>query len=77
MRLAGGMPPANAIVVADPRAWIALDEAARVVLPYHLEGPPQWEQAAQLPADLSLLDEPRLALALCHRDGWTREAALG
>lgn len=77
MRLAGGMPLANAIVVADPRAWIALDEAARVVLPYHLEGPPQWEQAAQLPADLSLLDEPRLALALCHRDGWTRGAALG
>ncbi|QJT06805.1 hypothetical protein G9272_13705 [Streptomyces asoensis] len=76
MRLAGGMPLAEAVVVADPRAWLALDEAVRVGLPYHLEGLPQWEQAAQLPADLSLLDEPRLALALCHRDGWTREAAL-
>nr|WP_308285935.1 hypothetical protein [Streptomyces coriariae] len=77
VRLAGGMPLANALVVGGPRAWIAWDEAARVVLPYHLEGLPQWEQAAQLPADPSLLDEPRLALALCHRDGWTREAALG
>nr|WP_253267787.1 hypothetical protein [Streptomyces asoensis] len=76
VRLAGGMPLAEAVVVADPRAWLALDEAVRVGLPYHLEGLPQWEQAAQLPADLSLLDEPRLALALCHRDGWTREAAL-
>ncbi|MER5192830.1 hypothetical protein ACWD3J_04910 [Streptomyces sp. NPDC002755] len=77
VRLAGGMPLRNAVVVADPRAWLALDEAARVVFPHHLEDLPQWEQAAQLPADLSLLDEPRLALALCHRDGWTREAALG
>ncbi|MFH0180929.1 hypothetical protein [Streptomyces cacaoi] len=76
VRLAGGMPLAEAVVVADPRAWLALDEVVRVGLPYHLEGLPQWEQAAQLPADLSLLDEPRLALALCHRDGWTREAAL-
>ncbi|MFD9323142.1 hypothetical protein ACFWDQ_36765 [Streptomyces sp. NPDC060053] len=76
VRLAGGTPLTDAVVVADPRAWLALDEAARVVLPHHLEGLPQWEQAAQLPADLSLLDEPRLALALCHRDGWTREAAL-
>ncbi|WTX92658.1 hypothetical protein OG440_27040 [Streptomyces sp. NBC_00637] len=75
MRLAGGTPLTAAVVVADPRAWLALDEVARVV-PYHLDGMARWEQAAQLPADLSLLDEPRLALALCHRDGRTREAAL-
>ncbi|MER6958613.1 hypothetical protein [Streptomyces sp. NPDC000618] len=77
LRLAAGTALRDAVVVADPRAWLALDEGARAVLPYRLEGLPQWEQAARLPADLSLLDEPRLALALCHRDGWTREAALG
>ncbi|MFE5191113.1 hypothetical protein [Streptomyces sp. NPDC056628] len=29
-----------------------------------------------LPADLTQLDEPRLVLALCHRDGRIRQEAL-
>ncbi|GAA2281745.1 hypothetical protein GCM10010368_59880 [Streptomyces roseiscleroticus] len=37
---------------------------------------PEWEHTDPLPADLTQLDESRLALALCHRDGRIREAAV-
>ncbi|MGV9347742.1 hypothetical protein ACWDSD_23565 [Streptomyces spiralis] len=79
-RLAKGVPLRDALAVADPRAWLALDAGVREVdwyryRPGHLPGP-RWEHAAPLPADPASLDEPRLALALCHRDGRMRERAL-
>ncbi|MEH0543892.1 hypothetical protein QA802_12575 [Streptomyces sp. B21-105] len=73
VRLAAGARLADVMAAADPRAWLALDDGVRLADWY---GRTRWEQTAPLPADLSLLDEPRLALALCHRDGRTREAAL-
>ncbi|MGW1269442.1 hypothetical protein [Streptomyces sp. NPDC002491] len=74
LRLAAGARLADAVTAADPRAWLALDHGVRLADWY---GRTRWELRAPLPADLSLLGEPRLALALCHRDGRTREAALG
>ncbi|MEU0600421.1 hypothetical protein ABZ484_19575 [Streptomyces sp. NPDC006393] len=79
-RLAQGVPLRDALAVADPRAWLALDAGVREAdwyryRPGHPPGPRR-EHAAPLPADPALLDEPRLALALCHRDGRKRERAL-
>ncbi|MDX3797403.1 hypothetical protein [Streptomyces sp. AK04-3B] len=75
--LAAGTPVRDAVAVADPRAWLALDQGARRPDLRGWDDLTHWERVVPLPADLSLLDEPRLALALCHRDGRTREAALG
>ncbi|MGW0086667.1 hypothetical protein [Streptomyces sp. NPDC003393] len=78
VRLAKGVPPRDALVVGDPRAWLALDAGARMVhrcRPGHPPGP-CWEHTVPLPADPASLDEPRLALALCHHDGRMRERAL-
>ncbi|MFC8128813.1 hypothetical protein [Streptomyces sp. NPDC057302] len=75
-RLARGVPLRSALVVADTEGWLALDAGVRQVawnLPKQL---PAWEHAAPLPADLAGLDEARLTLALCHRDGRVREAAI-
>ncbi|GHF90895.1 hypothetical protein [Streptomyces griseosporeus] len=84
LRLAEGVPLREALDVGDPRAWLALDLGARVVRHgYRPEFIPAWEAAAPLPARLrlpgafELLDEARLALVLCHRDGRLRERALG
>jgi hypothetical protein len=77
VRLAGGAPVDSVLVVEDPRAWLALDEGARATHWYDAECLPRWEQTAPLAADLTLLDASRLALALCHRDGRTRESAVG
>jgi hypothetical protein len=66
---------------ADPRAWLALDAGTRAwlappLLPTRaeVEGRRAWLSALGRPDALA---EPRLALALCHRDGRVREAALG
>jgi hypothetical protein len=78
VRLAKGVPLRDALVVGDPRAWLALDAGTRMVhwcRPGHPPGP-CGEHTVPLPADPASLDEPRLALALCHRDGRTRERAL-
>ncbi|WP_447034633.1 hypothetical protein [Streptomyces sp. DSM 118878] len=63
--------------VADPADWLALDAGVRDVAWYRPQFLPEWEHLAPLPADLSQLDESRLALALCHRDGRIRQKALG
>ncbi|MFP8903143.1 hypothetical protein [Streptomyces atacamensis] len=76
VRLAEGVPLRDALPAADPGDWLALDTAARQVAWYRGRLLPEWEHIAALPADLSRLDESRLALALCHRDGRIRQAAL-
>ncbi|WP_259370469.1 hypothetical protein [Streptomyces sp. SCUT-3] len=75
-RLAEGAPLRDALVVADPGDWLALDAGAREVAWYRVQPLPEWEHTAPLPADLTQLGESRLALALCHRDGRIREEAV-
>ncbi|MFK4071975.1 hypothetical protein [Streptomyces sp. NPDC029674] len=76
-RLAEGAPLHRALDVADPAAWLALDAEVREVAWYRPPFLPEWEHLAPLPADLTQLEESRLALALCHRDGRIRQEALG
>ncbi|MFI0192990.1 hypothetical protein ACH4PW_36370 [Streptomyces sp. NPDC017082] len=76
MRLAGGAPLRSTLDVADPGDWLALDSRAREVPWYMARFVPEWEKFAPLPADLAQLDESRLALALCHRDGRIRQEAV-
>ncbi|MFJ8105489.1 hypothetical protein [Streptomyces sp. NPDC096132] len=78
VRLAGGAPLEAALALADPGSWLALDIGVREVgwSWYREQARSEWERSAPLPADLSRLDEGRLALALCHRDGRTRALAL-
>ncbi|MFE9174000.1 hypothetical protein ACFYNZ_31875 [Streptomyces kebangsaanensis] len=76
VRLAGGVPLRAALTVADPLAWLALDICVRTVDWYRPGSLPQWEHTAPLPAGAASFDEPRLALALCHRDGRIRERAV-
>lgn len=76
VRLAGGTPLRAALTVADPLAWLALDIGVRTVDWYRPGRLPQWEHTAPLPSDAASFDEPRLALALCHRDGRIREWAV-
>ncbi|MEU8883303.1 hypothetical protein [Streptomyces hydrogenans] len=75
-RLAAGAPLHSVLDVADPADWLALDAAVREATWHHPQLLPRWEHAALLPADLTQLDESRLALALCHRDGRVRQQAL-
>ncbi|MFH8796004.1 hypothetical protein [Streptomyces sp. NPDC017941] len=75
-RLAGGAPLRSTFDVADPGDWLVLDSAVREVTWHHPQFLPEWEHFAPLPADLTGLDESRLALALCHRDGRIRREAL-
>ncbi|MEU1200043.1 hypothetical protein ABZ446_27970 [Streptomyces sp. NPDC005813] len=75
--LAGGAPLRSTLVVADPGDWLALDAGVREVAWRHSPFLPEWERGASLPVDPTQLDESRLALALCHRDGRIRRAALG
>ncbi|MEU2783990.1 MULTISPECIES: hypothetical protein [unclassified Streptomyces] len=75
-RLAAGAALSSTIDIADPGDWLALDAGVRVVAWYRPPPPPAWEDSAPLPADLTQLDESRLALALCHRDGRIRQEAL-
>ncbi|MER7720037.1 hypothetical protein ABTX99_24375 [Streptomyces flaveolus] len=76
VRLAEGAPLRGTLDVTDPDHWLALDAAAREVAWYRSPLLPQWEHTAPLPADPAHLDEPRLALALCHRDGRIRQEAV-
>ncbi|WP_217237136.1 hypothetical protein [Streptomyces sp. AC555_RSS877] len=80
-RLAEGASLRDVLAPAEPTAWLALDAGTRAWLPPRLlptraevEGRRGWLAALRRPDALA---EPRLALALCHRDGRVREAALG
>jgi len=75
-RLAQGAALRSTIDIGDPGDWLALDAGVRVLAWYGPPPLPAWEHADPLPADLTRLDEPRLALALCHRLGRVREEAL-
>lgn len=75
-RLAGGAPLHSTLDVADPADWLALDAGVREVAWHRPQFLPEWEHSAPLPADLTQLSESRLALALCHRDGRTRQEAV-
>lgn len=67
VRLIRGVPLAEALDTADPRAWTAFDRGARAMIRYGSSPPPSVTGEAA---------EARLALALCHPDGRVREAAL-
>ncbi|MEU0723225.1 hypothetical protein [Streptomyces sp. NPDC006140] len=91
-RLVQGAPLEEALDVADPGAWTALDVGVRAWAWYRPEDLPDrvWVESGgtagrgmlrfvrrrpgSAPSGSSV--EPRLALALCHPDGRTREAAL-
>ncbi|WP_399895088.1 hypothetical protein ACGH7X_38625 [Streptomyces sp. BBFR51] len=76
VRLSAGAPLRDALGGAGPDDWLVLDAAVRQPAWYRSQSLPEWELTAPLPADLAHLDESRLALALCHRDGRIREAAV-
>jgi hypothetical protein len=76
VRLAEGAPLRGTLDVTAPDHWLALDAAVRDVAWYRSPLLPQWEHTAPLPADPAHLDESRLALALCHRDGRIRQEAV-
>jgi hypothetical protein len=76
VRLAQGARLRSVLDVNDPGDWLALDAGVRHVAWYHSQLLPEWEQCAPLPADPGDLDESRLALALCHRDGHVRQVAV-
>ncbi|MEU3664219.1 hypothetical protein AB0E77_31435 [Streptomyces sp. NPDC032940] len=76
VRLAQGERLGEVLDVTDPGQWLALDTAVRHLNWYGPRLLPEWEQYAPLPDDLGKLDESRLALALCHRDGHVREEAV-
>ncbi|MFJ9675508.1 hypothetical protein ACIRP5_32540 [Streptomyces sp. NPDC101221] len=75
-RLAGGVPLHSALDVTDPGAWLALDAAVREAAWCRPRLLPAWWHSGPPSADLTRLDESRLALALCHRDGRIRQEAL-
>jgi hypothetical protein len=76
VRLTTGAPLRDVLAVDDPRAWVSLDAGVRWVA-WHWPGrPSEWGQGSWVNAALPQLDEPRLAVALCHRDGRIRERAL-
>ncbi|WP_434096605.1 hypothetical protein [Streptomyces nitrosporeus] len=76
VRLAGGAPLRGTLDVTDPGDWLALDAGVRQVAWYDSRSLPEWELSGPLPAAPAELDEPRLALALCHRDGRIRQEAV-
>ncbi|MER5876289.1 hypothetical protein ABT119_10240 [Streptomyces sp. NPDC001910] len=76
VRLAGGARLGSVLAVAEPDAWLALDAGVRASTWHRSRFQPRWELDAPLPPDLNGLDESRLALALCHRDGRIRERAV-
>ncbi|MFE2462581.1 hypothetical protein [Streptomyces sp. NPDC059402] len=75
-RLAGGAPLHSALDVTDPGDWLALDAAVREVARCRPQLLPEWWHSGPGSADLTRLDESRLALALCHGDGRIRQEAL-
>ncbi|MGW6060832.1 hypothetical protein [Streptomyces sp. NPDC055189] len=77
VRLAEGASPGSILAVADADGWLALDAGVRELSWYRsVARLPDWERTAPLPADLTQLGESGLALALCHRDGRIRAAAV-
>lgn len=76
VRLAEGAPLRSVVAVADPGAWLWLDAGVREVSWYQGVPVPDWVRTAPLPSDLRQLGESGLALALCHRDGRIRQAAI-
>lgn len=81
-RLAQGEAVRDVLDVRDPRAWLGLDEGARVdeffcppdLVPWELTaGGRGFTEVLRGPGPLT---ESQLALALCHRDGRIRQAAL-
>ncbi|WP_259370760.1 hypothetical protein [Streptomyces sp. SCUT-3] len=74
-RLAEGAPLRDALVVADPGDWLALDAGAREVAWYRVQ-PAGVGTHRPLPADLTQLGESRLALACATGDGRIREEAV-
>ncbi|WP_327113407.1 hypothetical protein OG206_07165 [Streptomyces sp. NBC_01341] len=75
-RLAEGAPLHSTLDADDPGDWLALDAGARATVWFRSRYVAEWEHSAPLPADLAQLDESRLALALCHRDGRIRQEAV-
>ncbi|MFE2422285.1 hypothetical protein [Streptomyces hokutonensis] len=82
VRLAQGEPVRDVLDVRDPRAWLGLDAGARVdeffcppaVVPWdRMAGARELTDVLRGPGPLT---ESQLALALCHRDGRIRQAAL-
>ncbi|WP_105976006.1 hypothetical protein [Streptomyces geranii] len=71
-RLAEGAALSDVLDVAEPAAWLGLDAGIRSWLDWLPLTPA--EVSALRHSDA--LPESRLALALCHRDGRVREAAL-
>lgn len=77
VRLAKEEPLRDVLNVADPGEWLALDAGVREVRWYRSGPVPEWEErAAPLPENLTQLGESGLAVALCHRNGRIREAAV-
>ncbi|MFE0130287.1 hypothetical protein ACFWY6_01635 [Streptomyces sp. NPDC059037] len=76
VRLAEGASLRSVVAVADCGAWLWLDAGAREVSWYQGVPLPDWERTAPLHSDLRQLGESGLALALCHRDGRIRQAAI-
>ncbi|WP_328728470.1 hypothetical protein OG796_22935 [Streptomyces jietaisiensis] len=76
VRLAGGAPLRETLDVTDPGDWLALDAGVREAVRERARFLPAWERSAPLPEELTGLDDARLALALCHRDGRVRQEAL-
>ncbi|MFF0475618.1 hypothetical protein [Streptomyces sp. NPDC004284] len=88
-RLAGGTPLASAIDTSDATAWTGLDLAVRELARFRPPTPPEharatgrrfrWKRNAPPPSPPPPRrepDAPEPAVALCHPDGRTREAAL-
>ncbi|MGW1626137.1 hypothetical protein [Streptomyces sp. NPDC002172] len=72
LRVAEGAAPCDVIEGSGPGGWLALDAGARSwLLRDALPSRAEFDGEAR-----NALTEPRAALALCHRDGRIREAAL-
>lgn len=88
VRLVEGVPLREAVDTADPAAWVALDAGTRQITAWRTDEGlwlPAWErteagkaltEALRARSVAGPLTEAQLALALCHREGTIREAAL-
>lgn len=89
VRLGRGAPLPDVLDTADAAAWIGLDIGVRQAALYHYEllsalrkigdqqlGRDRDAALSEIRDQVELLDESGLALALCHRNGAVRKAAL-
>ncbi|WP_262062999.1 hypothetical protein [Streptomyces sp. STR69] len=82
VRLAQGESVRDVLDVRDPRAWLGLDTGVRADEFFCPPGVVQWDRMAGARELTDVLRGPgpltesQLALALCHRDGRIRQAAL-